>query len=80
VNRRHGHERDAAALDFTSLHRGYVGCATALADSLLVAISARVAESCSPWVNWLLVDRRGLQGNFHVPTPFARRLHAGDAS
>jgi len=26
----------------------------------------------------VLVDRRGLQGNFHVPTPFARRLHAGD--
>ena len=25
-----------------------------------------------------LVDRRGLQGNFYCPTPFARRLHAGD--
>ena len=26
----------------------------------------------------VFVDWRGLQGNFHVPTPFARRLHDGD--
>ena len=41
------------SLDSTSLHRGYVGCAATLADSLLAAISARVAGSCSPRVSWL---------------------------
>ena len=41
------------SLDSTSLHRGYVGCAATLADSLLAATSARVAGSCSPWVSRL---------------------------
>ena len=42
------------SLDSTSLHRGYVGCAGALADSLLAALLAREAGPCSPWLHWLL--------------------------